>query len=160
MCFFFYCCWVNIPSGATPFLIRHRTIGILLLNRARCSSSSEFTSLIFEAGFASACLRLLPFRPRWNPDTPFTPPLEASQGSLSIRRGSELKKSIWNTAWNGTAGDVASERLKHARFGNNMTALEIKETACARVDEKQQKRKKKKKRGREDRGRKKSGEER
>lgn len=57
-------------------------------------------------------------------------------------------------------GDVASERLKHARFGNNMTALEIKETACARVDEKQQKRKKKKKRGREDRGKKKSGEER
>lgn len=52
MCFFFYCCWVNIPSGATPFLIRHRTIGILLLNCARCSSSSEFTSLIFEAGFA------------------------------------------------------------------------------------------------------------
>lgn len=50
--FFFYCCWVNIPSGATPFLIRHRTIGILLLNCARCSSSSEFTSLIFEAGFA------------------------------------------------------------------------------------------------------------
>lgn len=36
--------------------------------------------------------------------------------------------------------DVASERLKHARFGNNMTVLEVKETACAQTDEKQQKR--------------------
>lgn len=43
--------------------------------------------------------------------------------------------------------DVASERLRHARFGNNMTVLEVKETACAQADEKQQKRGEKKEGG-------------
>ena len=42
---------------------------------------------------------------------------------------------------------MASERLNHARFGNNMMVLEVKETACARADEKQQNRKKKKEMG-------------
>lgn len=32
---------------------------------------------------------------------------------------------------------MASEQLKHAWFGNNMTVLEV-ETACAQADEKQQ----------------------
>lgn len=33
---------------------------------------------------------------------------------------------------------MASEQLKHAWFGNNMMVLEVKETACAQADEKQQ----------------------
>lgn len=33
---------------------------------------------------------------------------------------------------------MASEQLKHAWFGNNMTVLEV-ETACAQADEKQRK---------------------
>lgn len=40
-------------------------------------------------------------------------------------------------------GDVASEQLKHAWFGNNMTVLEV-ETACAQADEKQQREEEKK----------------
>lgn len=117
MCFFFFdCCWVNIPSGATPFLIRHRTIGIWLLNRARCSSSSEFTSLIFEAGFASTCLRLLPFRPRQNPDTPFLRhrwrrrrEISASAAGLSFKNpsGAQLgtgQRETWRQSGLSTLG--------------------------------------------------------
>lgn len=33
----------------------------------------------------------------------------------------------------------ASDRLRRAWFGNNMTVLEVKETACAGADEKQRK---------------------
>lgn len=42
---------------------------------------------------------------------------------------------------------MASERLKHARFGSNVKVLEVKETACAQTDEKHQKRKKKRGKG-------------
>lgn len=38
---------------------------------------------------------------------------------------------------------MASEQLKHAWFGNNMTVLEV-ETACAQADEKQQREEEKK----------------
>lgn len=72
-----------------------------------------------------------------------TPYFARNAGNLSE---SELKFRL-ESSFERDSGDVASERLKHARFGNNMTVLEVKETACALADEKQQKRKKKEKKG-------------
>lgn len=55
--------------------------------------------------------------------------------------------SLLSSSFERDGGDAASERLKRTRFGNNLMVLEVKETACAQADEKQQKRKKKEKGG-------------